>query len=235
MQVSSRGKANPRSASKKAQEQQQAVERAATAPPAVAAPPKPQAPATGPSFTQAQPRSSAVPRSTPQAVVDRMFKRMIACAGIPVATGILLLVMFYYLKASSGIAALANSPGRHCSCASPGKGLLKWHSPPVTGSWNRLVALPVDCQEGSVLQANACLSPRYPGAQLSAVLITPACAAVACHVQVVQKVEFPMWIVYGSQNLMFGGGLLGITYGIMSTSWDPTREGSVSQCQRVPT
>lgn len=59
--------------------------------------------------------------------------------------------------------------------------------------------------------------------------------SLRCHVQVVQKVEFPMWIVYGSQNLMFGGGLLGITYGIMSTSWDPTREGSVSQCQRIPT
>lgn len=67
------------------------------------------------------------------------------------------------------------------------------------------------------------------------VLTTPVCAAAAHHVQVVQKVEFPMWIVYGSQNLMFGGGLLGITYGIMSTSWDPTREGSVSQRQRIPT
>ena len=42
--------------------------------------------------------------------------------------------------------------------------------------------------------------------------------------------DFPMWIVYVSQNLTFGGGLLGITYGIMSTSWDPSREGTVSQC-----
>jgi hypothetical protein len=40
--------------------------------------------------------------------------------------------------------------------------------------------------------------------------------------------DFPMWIVYVSQNLTFGGGLLGITYGIVSTSWDPDREGSVS-------
>ena len=39
--------------------------------------------------------------------------------------------------------------------------------------------------------------------------------------------DFPMWIVYVSQNLTFGGGLLGITYGIMSTSWDPSREGTV--------
>lgn len=39
--------------------------------------------------------------------------------------------------------------------------------------------------------------------------------------------DFPMWMVYVSQNLTFGGGLLGITYGIMSTSWDPTREGSL--------
>jgi hypothetical protein len=28
------------------------------------------------------------------------------------------------------------------------------------------------------------------------------------------------------QVFTFGGGLLGISYGILSTSWDPTREGS---------
>ncbi len=28
------------------------------------------------------------------------------------------------------------------------------------------------------------------------------------------------------QVLTFGGGLLGITYGAMSSSWDPAREGS---------
>lgn len=44
--------------------------------------------------------------------------------------------------------------------------------------------------------------------------------------QVVQKVEYPLWVVYVTQALMFGGGLLGITYGILSTSWDPRREGS---------
>lgn len=44
--------------------------------------------------------------------------------------------------------------------------------------------------------------------------------------QVVQKVEYPIWVVYVTQALMFGGGLLGISYGILSTSWDPRREGS---------
>ena len=38
--------------------------------------------------------------------------------------------------------------------------------------------------------------------------------------------EFPTWIAYLSQVFTFGGGLLGISYGILSTSWDPTREGS---------
>eukprot|EP00798_Chlamydomonas_sp_ICE-L_P032168 gene32168-16703_t len=38
--------------------------------------------------------------------------------------------------------------------------------------------------------------------------------------------DFPLWIVYVSQAITFGGGLLGITYGIMSTSWDPTRQGT---------
>jgi hypothetical protein len=44
--------------------------------------------------------------------------------------------------------------------------------------------------------------------------------------QVVQKVEYPFWIVYLASGLAFGGGLLGITYGVLSTSWDPRREGT---------
>lgn len=39
--------------------------------------------------------------------------------------------------------------------------------------------------------------------------------------------DFPIWVVYVAQNIIWGGGLLGITYGIISTSWDPTREGSL--------
>lgn len=46
------------------------------------------------------------------------------------------------------------------------------------------------------------------------------------YLRVVQKIEYPIWVVYVTQALMFGGGLLGISYGILSTSWDPRREGS---------
>lgn len=45
--------------------------------------------------------------------------------------------------------------------------------------------------------------------------------------QVTQHVDLPMSVVYIVQLLTFGGGFLGITYGILSASWDPIREGSV--------
>jgi len=46
------------------------------------------------------------------------------------------------------------------------------------------------------------------------------------YLKVVQKLEYPIWVVYVTSALAFGGGLLGITYGILSSSWDPRREGS---------
>ncbi|KAG2496725.1 hypothetical protein HYH03_005138 [Edaphochlamys debaryana] len=46
------------------------------------------------------------------------------------------------------------------------------------------------------------------------------------YLKVVMDIEAPLWLVYISQVLTFGGGLMGITYGAMSASWDPTREGS---------
>jgi ABC-type transport system involved in cytochrome c biogenesis permease subunit len=51
--------------------------------------------------------------------------------------------------------------------------------------------------------------------------------------QVVQKLEYPLWVVYVTQATMFGGGLLGITYGILSTSWDPRREGTALGWQEL--
>eukprot|EP00878_Enallax_costatus_P008081 GHUV01008451.1.p1 GENE.GHUV01008451.1~~GHUV01008451.1.p1 ORF type:complete len:215 (+),score=64.19 GHUV01008451.1:196-840(+) len=80
-------------------------------------------------------------QETPQVVVDRMFKRVLTFAGLPVFAGLVLFPVFWYLR-------------------------------------------------------------------------------------VVQKIEYPLWVVYVTQAMMFGGGLLGITYGILSTSWDPKREGS---------
>ena len=35
-----------------------------------------------------------------------------------------------------------------------------------------------------------------------------------------------MAVVYTVQSFIFGGGLLGISYGLLSASWDPNREGS---------
>jgi hypothetical protein len=90
------------------------------------------------------PSSSAVasgPGTTPQVVVDRMFRRMLVSAGAPVLLALALLPCFYYTR-------------------------------------------------------------------------------------VVMKLEYPPWLVYLVQGALFGGGLLGITYGILSTSWEPRREGS---------
>ena len=42
----------------------------------------------------------------------------------------------------------------------------------------------------------------------------------------VQDIDVPVWAVYIVQTIIFGGGLLGISYGILSTSWDQRREGS---------
>jgi len=45
--------------------------------------------------------------------------------------------------------------------------------------------------------------------------------------QVTKHVDLPMSVVYIVQLLTFGGGFFGITYGILSASWDPMREGSL--------
>lgn len=49
---------------------------------------------------------------------------------------------------------------------------------------------------------------------------------MATLLQVVQKVELPMGTVFVSSGLAFGAGLLGISYGAVSASWDPAQEGS---------
>lgn len=43
----------------------------------------------------------------------------------------------------------------------------------------------------------------------------------------VQGIDLPVWAVYIVQTAIFGGGLLGISYGVISSSWDPKREGSL--------
>ena len=45
--------------------------------------------------------------------------------------------------------------------------------------------------------------------------------------QVVQKLDLPMGLVYTVQSLIFGVGFLGISWGVLSASWDPQRKGGV--------
>lgn len=46
------------------------------------------------------------------------------------------------------------------------------------------------------------------------------------YVKKVQGIDLPVWAVYIVQTTIFGGALLGISYGIISTSFDERREGS---------
>ncbi|KAI7843214.1 hypothetical protein COHA_003194 [Chlorella ohadii] len=47
------------------------------------------------------------------------------------------------------------------------------------------------------------------------------------YLKVKAGVDLPNWVAYLTSSITFGGGLLGITYGIMSASWDPRREGTL--------
>merc|ERR1711976_4909 len=46
------------------------------------------------------------------------------------------------------------------------------------------------------------------------------------YLKVVQDIDLPTWVVYIATGLAFGGGLAGISYGVLSASWDPRRKGS---------
>jgi hypothetical protein len=39
--------------------------------------------------------------------------------------------------------------------------------------------------------------------------------------------DVPTWVVYFVQSITWGGGMAGISYGILSISWDPNREGKM--------
>ena len=47
------------------------------------------------------------------------------------------------------------------------------------------------------------------------------------YLKAVQKVDVPTWIPFGVSFVFFGAALLGVSYGIVSASWDPAREGSL--------
>ncbi|KAF9626102.1 hypothetical protein IFM89_030949 [Coptis chinensis] len=41
------------------------------------------------------------------------------------------------------------------------------------------------------------------------------------------KIDVPTWVPFIVSFIFFGSALLGVSYGIVSTSWDPMREGSL--------
>lgn len=47
------------------------------------------------------------------------------------------------------------------------------------------------------------------------------------YVKKVAGIDLPTWVVYAVQSFAWGGGLAGISYGILSSSWDPEREGTL--------
>jgi hypothetical protein len=51
----------------------------------------------------------------PQVVVDRIFARMVACAGIPVALGLVLLYIFYILKVCTCLVLMTMHGLQHCN------------------------------------------------------------------------------------------------------------------------
>ncbi|XP_068635272.1 protein PAM68, chloroplastic [Aristolochia californica] len=47
------------------------------------------------------------------------------------------------------------------------------------------------------------------------------------YLKVVVKIDVPTWVPFIVSFFFFGSALLGVSYGIVSSSWDPLREGSL--------
>ncbi|XP_021903076.1 protein PAM68, chloroplastic [Carica papaya] len=47
------------------------------------------------------------------------------------------------------------------------------------------------------------------------------------YLKVVLKIDVPTWVPFIVSFIFFGTALLGVSYGIVSSSWDPVREGSL--------
>ncbi|KAI3980322.1 hypothetical protein MKX01_001393 [Papaver californicum] len=47
------------------------------------------------------------------------------------------------------------------------------------------------------------------------------------YLKVVLKLDIPTWVPFIVSFFFFGSALLGVSYGIVSSSWDPMREGSL--------
>jgi hypothetical protein len=108
MQVNKRGKVSSRpgpgwqpeqddlaAAQQQQQQEQPAAAVVTSSTPPAAAPQQQQQSVPQP---QSQPQRGSQLTETPQVVVDRMFKRVITFAGLPVVTGMLLIPVFWYLR-----------------------------------------------------------------------------------------------------------------------------------------
>ena len=82
------------------------------------------------------------------------------------------------------------------------------------------------CQTATASPAVAATSELQP-------YLEQTCARLS--VQAIKRVELPMGTVFVTQALVFGAGLLGITYGATSASWDPDHEGSALGWQEFRT
>lgn len=75
--------------------------------------PEQQAGVSGEQASAEQPSHQPVSMETPQVVVDRMFKRMLIFMGLPVATGLVLFPLFWYLKVMQQVIKLGEKMHMH--------------------------------------------------------------------------------------------------------------------------
>ena len=140
--------------------------------------------------------------AVPEVVTDRMLKRVIIFMGTPVFGGVLLFPLFYYLKARRGGRLLTPLQRLHelRGCRRRRRRRRRRRKAPgCSGGWA--------CQAAGLPLRPVTSSPLDP---LSSATPFPR------GLQVKQGLDLPNWVAYLSSSLTFGGGLLGISYGIMS-------------------
>ena len=154
--------------------------------------------------------------AVPEVVTNRMLRRVILFMGTPVFGGILLFPFFYWLKVRGGVEKLGEGSGSRLS---------RWlmqGCPRV-----RAIAYSPEGQQAGRLLPVVAAAGGQPGGLLHCadrcMDLRPRDTILACcpatGPQIKQGVDLPNWVAYLSSSLTFGGGLLGISYGIMSGAW----------------